>query len=164
MKKFLVNLMLLLFINILISVYLSGIAIFNVTPAIDMILLVVFAANSEKNEATLFGFLMGLIVDILFGTAFGFNTLLFMYIGFGTNVISKRYFSNEPIIVLLLLLSAVLFYDIMHYLFFMIFEGKTNIFAFIFKIVIPEMIYTTALYFPLQALVLKYKRMLKKID
>ena len=85
MKKFLVNLILLIVINILISVYLSGISILNVVPAVDLTILVVYAANCDKNEAIAFGLILGLIVDIFFGTTFGFNALLYMYLGLGVN-------------------------------------------------------------------------------
>ncbi|MCQ2978349.1 MAG: rod shape-determining protein MreD [Clostridia bacterium] len=163
MKKFITNLILLLLINILISVYLSGISLLNVVPAIDLTILVVYAANSDRNEAVIFGFLMGLIVDIFFGTTFGFNTLLYMYLGLGVNYISKRFLSNEPLIVLWLLLVTVLVFDFSHFFFFLMFEGKTFGLRFLFKIVIPELIYTSILYFPMQALVLKYKRFLKKV-
>lgn len=163
MKKFLTNLILLLFINILISVYLSGIAICNVVPAIDLILLVVYAANSEKYEAATYGLVMGVIVDILFGTTFGFNALIYMYIALCVNIFSKKFMSNEPLSVLVLLLAAIFLYDMANFLFFLAFEGKSYGFLFIFKIVIPEMIYSTVLYFPLQYLVLKYKRLEKKL-
>lgn len=164
MKKFLANLILLIVINILISVYLSGISILNVVPAVDLTILVVYAANCDKNEAILFGLILGLIVDIFFGTTFGFNALLYMYLGLGVNYISKRFLSNEPLIVLWILLATIFIFDMSHFLFFLMFSGKTYMFKFIFKIVIPEMIYTAVLYFPIQALVLKYKSMLKSIS
>ena len=136
MKKFLMNLILLLFINILISVYLSGIAIFNVVPAINLTILVVYSVNSEKYEAATYGFIMGLIVDILFGTSFGFNTLLYMYIGLGVNLFSKKFMSNEPLSVLVLLLASIFVFDMAHFLFFLAFEGKSYGIPFVFKNII----------------------------
>lgn len=162
MKRFLANLVLILIINILISVYLSGIPILNVLPAVDLTFMVVYAANANKNEAILFGFLMGLCVDILFGTSFGFNTLMYMYLALGVNFFAKNFMNNEPLSVLIMLVVSVIIFDFAHYLFFFAFEGQTFGLKLIFKMIIPELIYTVVLYFPLQYLVLKYKRLLEK--
>lgn len=164
MKKYILNLVLLLFINILISVYLSGIAIFNVVPAIDLILLVVYAVNVKSHEATIVGAMMGLIVDILFGTTFGYNTLMFMYIALGANFAAKNLLSNDVMATLVLTCVAVLLYDSATFLFFEAFNGNAYYFKFLFKIIIPEIIYTALFYFPLQAVVIGYRRMIKKLS
>lgn len=164
MKKYLMDLIVLLFINIFMSVYLSGISIFNVLPAVNLIFLTCYSANmKEIHDAAIFGFTLGFIVDILFGTTYGFNTLVYMYLAVIVNYVTKRFLSNEPIIVLLMLIGTIFLYDFITFVFFFMFEGKTYFMTYLFKIIVPEIIYTTVLYFPLQALVLKYKRVTKNI-
>lgn len=158
------SLVILLFIDIIISVYFSAFRIFNVLPAIFLIVLVIMSVNLKLDEALIAGAMMGLLNDAFFGIFFGVNTLIYIWIAYFVNTLTKKYFSNEPFIVLIITLVVITGYELLMFTTVFLFQGKMYFLTYIMKILIPELLYSLILYFPLNFLLSKYRRLLKRMS
>lgn len=154
----------LLFINIIISVCFSSFRIFNVLPAIFLMMLTYFAINLKIDEATVAGALIGFMIDVFYGNVFGLNTFIYMWFAVIINILVKEYFSNDTFIVLVMTMFVILIYDSFMFLISFMFEGKTYFMSYLTKIIIPEMIYSLLLFFPLCFVLNKYRIFLKKFN
>lgn len=157
------SLVILMFINITMATWFNNARIFNVLPAIYLIVLVVFCANSKLEESVIAGFTIGFLYDIFFGNIFGFDTLVYMWLGLLVNMMTKKYFSNEYIVVLIITIFSIILYDVLNFIVFFLFNGKMYFLTYMLNIVLPELAYSIILYFPVNSLIIKYKRFLRNM-
>ncbi len=114
----------------------------TIKPNLMLILIVSFALLHGSRTGMWFGFISGFLTDILYGDLFGFNALLFMYIGY---LIGKMYqvFFNEDIRVALVAVGVSdLVYNIIYYVIKFAFGIRYSFPAYLTHIIIPEIIFT----------------------
>ncbi len=163
MKSFFINFTILLVMNILFAVYLPMIDIQNIYPSVHIAIVVLYASYFPLDKSLVAGFLIGILYDSFFGVYFGYNAFLYMWIAYFTNKAIRKYFGNEPIIVCALALAASFVYNVITYFFFYLFSGKTYFGTFLFKIILPEMIYTLLIFFVLYNVFMFYRDKAKKL-
>ena len=120
-------------------------AVFTLIDTVPNLLLIVtftFGFLRGKGDGMFIGFLCGLLVDSFFGEILGFHALAYMAIGYGNGLLGQVFYTeflNMP--VALCILSDFL-YNLFIYFFGFLMRGQLNFPAYLWKVILPEIVYT----------------------
>ena len=99
------------------------ISIGSVTPNLMLILCVSMGLMRGRKSGLWTGFFLGLLVDLFFGSVFGFYALIYMYIGYLSGYAHRIYYDDDVKVPMFL-------------------RGRLGIRTYLYRIIIPEMFYT----------------------
>lgn len=119
----------------------------HTTPNLLLIVTFVSGFIAGEREGMWVGFFCGLMLDAYFGGIIGFYALIYMATGYFNGFLGtvfNREYINTPVI--LSVLSDLLF-GVSVYVFGYLLRGRLNFPAYLFQIILPEVIYTTAITF-----------------
>jgi len=119
---------------------------FKIGGIIPNLLLIVTASIGflEGRRAGLYvGFFAGMLLDVFFGSLYGVNAMLFMWIGYLNGNLMKVLYSKDMKTPLLLIALSNVLYNVMYCFCHFVLNGKFDFGYYIWKIIVPEMIYTT---------------------
>jgi len=110
---------LLVWVIILLNFILQGtlfyrFSIFGVFPNTAIVIIVCFSLFSNKNKGASYGFVIGILQDILYGQALGIYALIYMIIGYCIGLINRKVFKDNLIISFFITTVATIFYIIMN--------------------------------------------------
>ena len=91
------------------------------------------------------GFFCGLLTDLFFGSILGFYALIYMYVGFISGYTYRIYYDNDLKVPILLTAAMDFFYNLAVYGFQFLLRGRMNLFTYLYRIIIPEIVYTVFL-------------------
>lgn len=143
MRKIAINtILLILAFTIQICVF-PQIAFLSSAPNLLLILVFIYGFIEGKEAGMFYGLVAGLFLDLFYSGPFGFYTLFFINMGYLNGIFTKYYY--EDYITLPLMLSIVndLAYNLYIYVFRFLFRARLNFGHYFFKIIIPEIIFTT---------------------
>ncbi|MBQ7108924.1 MAG: rod shape-determining protein MreD [Clostridia bacterium] len=122
------------------------IGIFNITPNLIFVFVILGAFVRGKAAGALCGAIFGLVFDLMTGRLIGVNMILFMYAGFFAGVLCERFINGTDILttgIVLLVMSTVC--SLVYYIAYsMMWPGIGFIKAF-FRVIIPEAFYTAVI-------------------
>lgn len=141
---------LIVFFNfILQSTLFPHLAIQGVFPNTALIIVTSYALLRGSREGALVGIGAGLLMDVFFNTYIGFYTAL--YLGFGLlfgRSQSNFYRENYVLPIIFCTISTVLYQAILYVTGF-VFHGEGNLLYFLFRILLPELVYAAIVTVPL---------------
>ncbi|WP_157950209.1 rod shape-determining protein MreD [Vallitalea okinawensis] len=114
----------------------------GITPNLLIILVVSLGILRGSKTAGTVGLFIGALQDILFYPVFGFQTLMFFYIGYVAGFFNKDFYKENYVLPFVLIFTADFIYGLLVYVFTYLFTGHLNIWQYITNIILPEMIYT----------------------
>ena len=114
----------------------------NIKPNLMLILIVSFAIMHGSRTGIWIGFISGFLTDILYGTIFGVNALLYMLIGYLVGKMYQVFFDDDIRIILITTGLCDLAYNISYYLIKFAFGIRYRFPAYAVHIIIPEIIFT----------------------
>ena len=125
----------------------SIISIGNVTPNLMLILVCVFALLRGKKEGLIIGFVSGLLLDLYYGygDVIGFNSLVFMYIGYLNGLFTEFIYTDDIMVPVLFTGICDFGYNFIYYVIAFALRNKLNFGIYFKKIIFPEIIYTVFL-------------------
>ena len=85
-------------------------SIFGVVPNTTLVIIVCFALFSDKNKGAIYGFVIGIMQDMLYGQALGVYALIYMLIGYYIGLINRKVFKDNLIISFFITAIATCFY------------------------------------------------------
>lgn len=85
-------------------------SIFGVVPNTTLVIIVCFALFSNKNKGAIYGFVIGIMHDMLYGQALGVYALIYMLIGYFIGLINRKVFKDNLIISFFITAIATFFY------------------------------------------------------
>lgn len=88
------------------------------------------------------GFLCGFIIDCAFSETVGLFALFYLVIGYLAGFANKIYDENDNTLPLILTGVAELVYNIMYFIVFYMLNGKLNFGFYLYRFMIPRIIYT----------------------
>lgn len=119
-------------------------------------LLIIFTSSvgfmRNEKEGLLVGFFAGLLCDIFFGEVWGFQALIYMYVGFINGFFSRIFYPEDIKLPLALIVTSDLSYGLITYVFLFLLRGKFDFPFYFGTIILPECIYTiivTCLLYPI---------------
>ena len=117
------------------STVMDLISIGSVTPNLMLVLFVSMGLMWT-------GFLSGLLVDLFFGSIFGFYALIYMYIGYLSGYAHRIYYDDDVKVPMFLTAGADLLYNLAVYGLQFLLRGRLGLRTYLYRIIIPEMFYT----------------------
>lgn len=136
----------------------------SVSP--NLLLILTFAAGfmRGKKEGMYAGFFSGLILDLFYGQAIGFNALLFMYIGYINGLFNKLFYDEDITLPVALIVGSDFAYNFVYYVFSFLLRNCLNFPYYFLHIILPETIYTLLIAIIIYRLMLKINRKLEAYE
>ena len=148
MKKFLINIILILLVFIcyfLQSNFFSWFTIAGVMPNLFVILIVFIGLFGNKFMGSVYGVIVGFFIDYLFRSKVGISAIGLGLIGLIAKVFDKNFSKDSRITIMLMMAALTAFFEIISYLAsYIIFTTNVEIMQFI-KILVIEVIYNVIL-------------------
>ena len=127
------------------STVIHSIAIGSITPNLLLILCVSMGLMRGRKSGMWTGFFCGILVDLFFGSLFGFYALVYMYAGYFSGYAYKIYFDNDIKVPMVLTAGMDLLFNLAVYGLQFLLRGRLGLFTYLYRIIVPEIIYTVFL-------------------
>ena len=114
----------------------------SIRPNLAVILTASFALMCGKTTGMTVGFFTGILLDFFGGGIIGFYALIYMVIGYCAGYTYRIFYDDDIKTPLLLIGICDLAYGICQYVTTFLIRGRINVFFYLKRIIIPEMIYT----------------------
>ena len=142
MKRRMIISLLCVLTAILQTTLVSYIQIASIRPNLAVILTASFALMCGKTTGMTVGFFTGILLDFFGGGIIGFYALIYMVIGYCAGYTYRIFYDDDIKTPLLLIGICDLAYGICQYVTTFLIRGRINVFFYLKRIIIPEMIYT----------------------
>ena len=136
----------------------------GIVPNLLIVVTSAFGFMRGKKEGIWIGLFCGLCMDIFFGDALGFYSLVYMYIGFINGHFRKLFYPEDIKLPLLLIGGSDLLYNLAVYFFRFLFRNKYAFGYYFFNIIMPELVYTMIVTIVLYMILLKINERLELIE
>lgn len=117
----------------------------SITPNLLLILCVSMGLMRGKKSGLWIGFFSGLLIDLFYGSLFGFYALIYMYVGYLSGYTCRIYYDDDVKVPMLLVACMDFFYNIAVYALQFLLRGRLGFGTYFTRIIIPEIFYTTFL-------------------
>ncbi len=122
---------------------LFSLKIYGANPMLPLAFLVAISIFSSELYAVMAGLLTGIFVDSVSSVAFGFNTCLFILIGFLVAFTARYLFNNNVYAALALAAISGFMYFVLRWFFFDALSHSANdSFTYLYKFALPSVVYT----------------------
>jgi len=140
----------LLLINfILQTTLLPLVAIRNIVPHTALIIVISYALLRSSKEGAIVGLFSGLLQDVFFSTIMGYFSIIFCAIGyfFGRN--QKHFYRENYILPVFFCILGAIVYETILFLGVAISSREMHTFHFIWRILLPQIVYTAIVTIPI---------------
>ena len=141
MKRILVILLMIWACFILQTSIVGRMEFLAVKPNLILILTVSIGFMQGRSEGLLTGFVCGLLVDLFYGSIFGFYALLYMAAGYFSGRFSQIYFDEDVKIPLVLVAFTDLIINVCIYVARFLLRGRLDFFKYAGSVILPEVPY-----------------------
>ncbi len=144
---------LIIFLNFILQTTLFPmLAIQGIFPNTALILSTSYALLRGSREGAVFGAASGFLMDVFFHTSVGFYAALFAAISFLFGRVQRDFYrENYFLPVVFCAISACLFEGVVYIVGFL-FRGEGNLLYLLFRVLLPEAVYTAVLTIPIYRL------------
>lgn len=94
------------------SLFFENLKIFSCSPDIVLTVLIILAVSTDFTEAALLGAFAGLLTDVMYGTVFGINILIYMYTAILVSIAADKKNANSPLIMSWICFISIAAYEI----------------------------------------------------
>lgn len=95
-----------------------------------------------EKEGMVIGLFSGLLNDIFFGSLFGFYSLLYMFLGYGSGLFHRVFYDEDIKLPMIWIALSELVYGLSVYFFMFLLRSKFQFLFYLMHIILPELIYT----------------------
>ena len=121
------------------------ISIGSITPNLVLILCISMGLMRGRKIGMWTGFFSGLLIDMFYGSVFGFYALIYMYIGFLSGYAHRICYDDDLKVPVLLAGIGDLLYGISVYALQFLLRGRLGLRTYLYRIILPEIFYTVFL-------------------
>ena len=136
----------------------------NVSPNLMLVLTVSLALMRGEIPGLLTGFFCGLCVDVFYGDMIGFYAMILMYIGFLFARFHKMFFPENMMMPLSMIFVTDLIYGLVCFVFLFALRARWNLPHYLFRVMLPEALYTLMVSVLLYPLVLRLNGWLEDLE
>ena len=115
------------------------------TPILPLILCVAMGLMRGRKVGLWTGFFSGLFIDLFYGSLFGFYALIYMYVGFISGYAFRSFYDDDLKVPIFLVAGTDLLYNLAVYGLQFLLRGRLGFWTYIYRIIIPEIVYTVFL-------------------
>ncbi len=135
--------LLILFVFVIQTTFLSSISIEGVKPNLMLITVVAIGFLKGEYDALFCGCAAGLLSDSYFASYIGGNLFLYGIVGFLVGIICKEYYKENVITPMIVTAVATLAFGFGNYVLNILLRGFTNVGYYLFIRIIPEIVYNS---------------------
>ncbi|HIV35284.1 MAG TPA: rod shape-determining protein MreD [Candidatus Blautia intestinigallinarum] len=117
----------------------------SISPNLLAILCICMGFLRGKKTGMFVGFFCGLLVDLFYGSLFGFYALIYMYLGYFAGFGCQIFYDDDLKVPLCLVGVGDLVYNLAVYGLQFLLRGRLGFRVYFFRIMIPELLYTVLL-------------------
>ena len=139
--------------------YLSFAAI---KPNLLIILTSSFGFMRGKKEGMFVGVVCGLLADLFWGNALGFNVLLYTVIGYINGSFERMFYDDDVKLPIVLIGASELIYGLTVYVCIFMLRGDFAFLTYLFNIILPELVYTILITLALYQVILHINKKLEE--
>ena len=159
MKKVIINICLVLvafLIYFLQSNFFTWFNIAGIMPSMFVIFVLFIGLFTNRTVGTIYGVIIGLVLDLLFSTKIGIQAFAYGAIGFLAATFDKNFSKDSRMTIMFMVLGATIILEVLNYLFSYMFKGiNVEIFNFV-KILVIETIFNVILTIIVYPLIQKF--------
>ncbi len=94
------------------SIIFENIKIFSCSPDILMVAIIICSVSADTMKAALVGGMAGLLTDVMCGSIFGLNTLIYMYLAIIVSFTVSERIHNSPLLMSWVTFAVITVYEI----------------------------------------------------
>ena len=147
MKSKLVHLLLILVCFLLQGTLMKRIAIGSISPNLILICCISMGLMRGRKSGMWTGFFSGLLIDMFYGSVFGFYAMVYMNIGFFSGYAHRICYDDDLKVPVMLAACADFIYSLGVYALQFLLRGRLDLSVYFVRIILPEMFYTVLLTF-----------------
>ena len=141
---------LIVFLNfILQSTLFPYFAIQGVFPNTALIIVTSYALLRGSREGALVGLGTGFLMDVFFNTYIGFYTGLYLILGLLFGRSQRSFYRENYILPIIFCTASAVIYQTVLYVTGFVFRGEGNLLYFLFRLLLPELVYGAIITIPL---------------
>ena len=142
MKRFFIDLALILIFFVLQTTVFPMLKISSIIPNILIILVSCSGFMQGDREGMFVGFACGLLLDVCSFDIFGFYTILYMLIGYLNGLLHNFFYLKDLKIPAIMIISSDLVCCFFTYFFLFLFRSRFEFGFYFLNIILPEVVYT----------------------
>ncbi|MGL4676090.1 MAG: rod shape-determining protein MreD [Brevinema sp.] len=123
----------------------QGISIFSVYPDFLLLLTIIFSFSRDSFKGEIFGFIFGILLDLMSGALFGLNAFIFTLTGACTDSFRKIAKLPNLIVFIFYIIFVTAIKYVLYHIFFFIYQG-TLLVDFYFILKIPSEIFINLIF------------------
>ena len=117
----------------------------SITPNLMLILCVSMGLMRGRKSGLWTGFFSGLLIDMFYGSIFGFYALIYMYTGFISGYAHRICYDDDVKVPMMLAAGTDLIYNLAVYGLQFLLRGRMGLGTYLYRIILPEIFYTVFL-------------------
>lgn len=121
------------------------ISIGSITPNLMLILCVSMGLMRGRKSGLWTGFFCGILIDLFYGSVFGFYALIYMYVGFISGYSHRIFYDDDVKVPMFLVAGCDLIYNLAVYGLQFLLRGRLGLGVYLYRIILPEIFYTVFL-------------------
>jgi rod shape-determining protein MreD len=142
----------------------QALSLASVSPNLLVIITSSLGFMRGEKEGLGIGFFCGLLNDIFFGSVFGFYTLLYMFLGYGSGLFHMMFYDEDVKMPMIWVALSELVYGLSVYFFMFLMRSKFEFIYYFTHIILPELVYTVALTIAVYWLIRRLNILLERLD
>ncbi len=140
----------------------QSLALAGISPNLLLIVTSSLGFMRGEKEGMAVGFFCGLLIDIFFGSLFGFYTLLYMFLGYGSGLFHMMFYDEDIKLPMVWIALSELVYGLSVYFFMFLMRSKFDFGYYFTRIILPELVYTVVITLVMYRLIRRLNRMLER--
>ena len=142
MKRFIIDLVLIIVFFVLQTTLFPMIKFTRIIPNILIILVSCSGFLQGEREGMFVGFACGLLMDVCSFDVFGFYTILYMLIGFSNGLLHNFFYLKDLKIPAIMIISSDIVCCLMTYFFLFLMRSRFDFGFYFLNIILPEVVFT----------------------
>ena len=113
-----------------------------VSPNLLLIITAGFGFAGGRKEGMYVGFASGLLIDLVYGDVVGMYAVLFVVIGYVVGICNEIYYTDELSVPIILIAISDFMFNFAYYVFNFLLRGRLDVLYYIWRTILPEVVYT----------------------
>lgn len=142
MKRFFITVGVVLLCFLMQTTVFHHIALAGMVPNLILIAVVAYGYMRGKPEGMYVGFASGILIDLLYSDLIGMNAILYVTIGYIAGICNEIYYRDEVSVPIFITAISDFLFNFGYYVFQFLLRGRLDITYYIWRTILPEMVYT----------------------
>lgn len=143
------------------STVFSRLSIGNVSPNLLIIVTASFGFMRGQKSGMYVGLACGFFIDLFWGGGPGFHMMLFVLIGYFNGCFQRLFYDDDIKLPIGLIAASELLYGIVFYFFKYVLQGEFSFGTHLFRLILPELVYTILVTLVLYQIILHINKRLE---